>query len=376
MKITFALPGYPLRPCGGFRVVYEYANHLAARGHEVTVVHPRRLHLGPQPPAPNFYRLLRRKGAALRDQLFRPNINHWQSVDPRAQLLYVPDLTSRRVPDADAVFATAWDTAEYVNGYPGSKGEKFYLIQSYETWGGPKDRVDATWKLPLHKVVIADWLYDLGTQMGCQDMVKIPNGCDHSRFKVSDAIHGRPKRISMMFSHRELKGSADGLAALEKVRSSHPDLEAILFGIPSRPESLPAWIQYRQNPSQSELADIIYGRSRIFVCSSWTEGFALPPAEAMACGCAVVSTDCGGVREFAMDGSTALLSPPRNPEALAMNILRLLEDEDLRTRLALEGHKEIKAFTWERSTSLLEEFINSHVRGRVQEVEHSRLECH
>lgn len=360
MRITFVLPGYPWKPVGGFRVVYEYANYLTMRGHGVSVVHARWLGNLSPPSWQTPYRRLRWEGWALRNRLITPEVR-WQPIDPRVQLIYVPELTSRYLPDADAIFATAWQTAEYVNDYPSSKGEKFYLIQSFETWSGSKARVDATWKMPLHKVVIAGWLYDLGTQMGCRDMVKIPNALDHSRFKLSTPVPDRRKRVSMMFSHQELKGSADGLTALRIAKSECPDLEAVFFGVSPRPRSLPAWIEYRQNPSQRELIENIYNSSCIFVCPSWTEGFALPPAEAMACGCAVASTDCGGVREFSEHGATALFSAPKDPEVLARNILRLLEDDDLRTRIALEGHKRIQAFTWERSTDLLEEFIQVRV---------------
>jgi len=45
MKITFVMPGYSLKPVGGIKVVYDYANQLASRGHEVTVLHSHRLHV-------------------------------------------------------------------------------------------------------------------------------------------------------------------------------------------------------------------------------------------------------------------------------------------------------------------------------------------
>ena len=64
-----------------------------------------------------------------------------------------------------------------------------------------------------------------------------------------------------------------------------------------------------------------------------------------------------GVRDFAENEVTALLSPPKDPEALARNIVRLLENDDLRIRLAKAGHERIKEFTWENSTDLLEQFL-------------------
>jgi glycosyltransferase involved in cell wall biosynthesis len=278
-------------------------------------------------------------------------------------MAYVPRLADKYVPDADAIFTSSWTTADFVLKCSRTKGAKFNLIQGYETaHGGPKEQVDATWRMPLHKVVIAGWLYDLGTQMGCQDMVKIPNGFDCSRFAIFTPIVERPERVAMMFGRQEGKGFADGLAALCKVRSKRPGLQAIVFGTWRRPRSLPSWVEYRRNPPERRLVKSIYNSARIFVCSSWIEGFGLPPGEAMACGCAVVSTDCRGVREYAEHDVTALLSPARDPESLAGNVLRLLEDDNLRIRIAEEGHKRIQAFTWERSTDLLEKYIQDCVQ--------------
>lgn len=364
MKITFILPGYPWRPVGGFRVVYEYANYLVARGHEVTVIHPRRLPNWNPPPPPNFYRWLRRKAghlhSHLRDLVLRPKVE-WQPVDPKVKLFYVPTLDTRYISDADAVVATAWHTAEYVETYPPTKGEKFYLIQHYETWDGPKERVDATWKSSLHKIVIAKWLLALAEELGVQDVVYIPNAIDHKVFRLTRPIDDRPQQISMMFSQAEWKGPADGLRALSIIHKQFPEASAVLFGVGRRPSALPQWIQYVQNPPQDVLVNDIYNRSSIFLCPSWLEGWGLPGAEAMACGCALVSTDNGGVLDYAEHEKTALLSPPKNPEALAKNLLRVLEDDNLRIQLARAGHERIKEFTWDRSTDLLEQFLRQHV---------------
>ncbi len=49
----------------------------------------------------------------------------------------------------------------------------------YEIWDGPKEQVDETWTLPLHKIVIARWLYDLAQQHFHQNEITyIPNGID------------------------------------------------------------------------------------------------------------------------------------------------------------------------------------------------------
>jgi glycosyltransferase involved in cell wall biosynthesis len=64
----------------------------------------------------------------------------------------------------------------------------------------------------------------------------------------------------------------------------------------------------------------------IFVLPSDCEAFGLVAVEAMARGIPVVATAAGGVPEIVVHGETGYLVPPRNPEAMAAAILKLLSD--------------------------------------------------
>jgi glycosyltransferase involved in cell wall biosynthesis len=359
MRITFILPGYPWRPVGGFRVVYEYANGLVARGHGVTVVHPRNLRNWSPPPSRGAARLRLMAGRA-RNAILRPGVR-WNPIDSRVRMLYVAEPAAERIPDAEAVVATAWQTAEYVAGYPDTKGRKFYLIQHYETWSGPRERVDATWRSPLKKIVIARWLLAKGLELGVppEDMAHIPNGIDHQRFRPVCSVEIRPPRAAMLWSSLGWKGAGHGLKAMELARAERPRFEAILFGTGPEPRGLPFWAPYFRDPPQEELVEHIYNRSSIYLCPSLAEGWALPPAEAMASGCALVASDIGGVRDYAEHEATALLSPPGQPAAMAANILRLMADDGLRLRLAHAGRERIADFTWPKSTDLLEAVLTT-----------------
>jgi glycosyltransferase involved in cell wall biosynthesis len=364
MRITFVLPEFSALPVGGYRVVYEYANRLTFRGHHVSVVHARGFIVS-RPKNP--YRWLRRIGRRFLDMFFPPDVD-WQPIDRRVRMLYVPDPRPRYVPDADAVFATAWQTAEYVAEYPASKGRKFYLIMDFGAFFGPRDRLEATWRQPFQKVTISGWLYEqvCSAPGGRCNTVNIPIGIDHQRFRATADIGRRSKRATMFYGYSSYKAPEDAVSALEIAKQRHPDMGVAVFGQrDQKPRNLPSWASYQGNVSEKNLIDI-YNNSSIFVCSSLAEGFALPPAEAMACGCAVASTDCGGIREFAEHEVTALLSPPRDPEALARNITRLLDDDGLRQRLASAGHERIQSFTWERSTDQLEQFIRLHVANGAE----------
>lgn len=356
MKITFVLPGTGQNPSGGFRVVYEYANRLSQRGHEVCIVHPayigaaRRLN-----PVLACRKSLTRYVTRLLTGRWRPRA--WFAIDPKVRLVWVPFLHSAFIQDADAIVATLWLTAEQIAQLAPRKGRKYYLIQGLETWGGGEERVMATWKAPLRKIVIARWLEDIGRDLG-ERCDYLPNGLDFSKFGCDVAIEARRgTHVGMLWHSLTTKGSADGIAALTLVKQSVPELTVELFGVKPRPEQLPEWMQYHQNPGQEELRRL-YNRCGIFVSPSWAEGWGLPASEAMMCGAAVVATDIGGHREFARHEQTALISPARDPQALATNVLRLIQDEALRQTLAENGRLAIQQFTWERAVNRLEAVLS------------------
>ena len=80
----------------------------------------------------------------------------------------------------------------------------------------------------------------------------------------------------------------------------------------------------------------------IFVMSSVTEGLGTSLLDAMACGKPIVATTAGGIPEVVVDGTTGLLVAPRDDEAMADAIVRLLRDEALRRRMAAAGEARVR----------------------------------
>jgi len=352
LRITFLLPGSGHLPSGGGKVVYEYANHLSRRGHSVSLVHPA---LNPADTSPS--QIVRgalsfaQRGATRR---FCPD--RWFPLEPSVHALWVPTLSSWFIPKGDVVVATAWATAEWVMRYPASQGAKFYLIQSWETWDGPEERVQATWTKPLKKIVIARWLQDIAAKLGVE-CAYIPNGIDFEQFGLDRPIEERSaNQVMMLYHSHPVKGSADGLKALALVKKELPDVSATLFGTSPAPSDLPGWIDYRRLPIQQDLR-ACYNRASVFIAPARTEGWPLPPAEAMLCGAALAATDIGGHREYAIHEETALLSPARIPEKLAENVLRLIQNPEQRIRIARAGHRCIRKYSWEKAVDSFENLV-------------------
>jgi L-malate glycosyltransferase len=356
MRVNFLLPCYCWVPSGGFRIVYEYANRLVDRGHSVTVVHPRRLAF-PPPEKFTMRQRLRRIKLAVRESLRRPQL-YWHSMDTRVNLEYVPRSSEKYLPEADVVFATAWHTVKSVLALSPRKGRKCYLIQGYETFLGPRELVEDTWRAPLHKVVIAKWLAGLAKELRAGPVTCIPNAVNHEQYRLTAPLEGRPPRVAMAISPVPVKASRDGVQALEIVKKSRPELQVILFGAATRPEYLPDWMVYLQNPAQESIVRNVYNQSRIYVSPSLSEGFPLPPAEAACCGCAIAATDIGGMKDYVEHGVSGLLSPPADPQALAKNILKLISDEPMRIHLANAARRRVQQFTWSQSTDRMESFLH------------------
>lgn len=352
LRVTFLLPGTGIVPVGGFKIVYEYANRLSQRGHHVAVVHTAARAIDR-----TGVKKLRSAGVyAFRKLTGRFKPTSWFQIEPSVKLMWVPSLANRYIPDGDVFIATSWQTAEWALGYSLQKGRGFYLVQGLETWDAPEERVYATWKLPLQKIVIARWLEKIVDSRG-QKAVYIPNGLDFDVYKITTPSAERdPHSVAMLYHDYVWKGSRDGLDALLRVKEEIPDLRVTLFGVPARPPDLPEWFGYQQRASQRVLL-AVYNKSAIFVSPSISEGWGLTATEAMMCGCAVAATDIGGHQEFAIHERTALLSPASDSARLADNIMRLIRDPALRIRIAENGHEFVQQFTWEKAVTALESLL-------------------
>jgi len=353
MRITFLLPDHSAVPAGGPKVVFEYANRLAEKGHDLCVVMPNRI-------------IDRRTAlASLADRIKYYARKHgwrggyapcaWFEVDPAVRLRWVPSLAERHIPDADILVATFWQTAEVAAKYSPAKGIKHHLIQGDERgWDeSVRERVRRTWRLPFQRIVVSRWLQDVVADEagGAQ---YIPNGLDFITFGIDAPIEGRNSRAIIMQYHRHIiKGSHVGIAALCQAKSIDSRFSAVLFGTLPAPRDLPYWMTYHHNPPQKLLRQL-YNGAAIYVGPGISEGWGLTGCEAAQCGAALCVTDIGGHREYAVKGRTAVLCPPGDSDALARSIIGLARGRKRRIELAQAANKFVQRFDWGRSVNAME----------------------
>lgn len=105
-------------------------------------------------------------------------------------------------------------------------------------------------------------------------------------------------------------------------------------------------------PVRRDQLKLLYGAADVFVTTPWYEPFGITPLEAMACGTPVIGSNVGGIKFSVRDGETGYLVPPKDPDATAERLARLLADDQL---LALFRRQAIRRandlFTWRHVAS-------------------------
>jgi|SRR5438874_3036392 len=350
MRVTFVL-AYP-GMSGGGRVLATYAERLQRRGHRVALVSQPQW----QPDlARKLKSLLRGRGWPKAE----PEPSWFDGLGvPHRVLERVRPVTDADVPDADVVIATFWTTAHGVAALSPRKGAKAIFVQGYETSPGQENpAIDAVWRLPLHKIVISNWLVAWAKErFGDADVHHVPNSVDTAQFYARPRGRQARPTVGMLYSRFHPKGTDVALSALQRVQERVPDLQPLAFGAErvALDLPLPPWIEFHYRPPQDAIRSI-YARCDVWLCGSRREGFHLPPLEAMACRCPVVSTRVGGPMDIVEEGVNGFLVEVEDAAALAERLLRVLAFDEARwTRMSDAALATASGYTWDDATTLLE----------------------
>jgi len=180
----------------------------------------------------------------------------------------------------------------------------------------------------------------------------VPVGVEHEVF-VPPTVPRVPGRIVATASADvALKGVVPLLEAVAKLRTER-DVELLVVGSVKKGGAvartvvrlgLEDAVRFVHGLTEQQLVEV-FGSAHVGVVPSLYEGFSLPAVEMMSCATPLVVTSAGALPEVV--GDAALSVAPRDAEALAVALGRVLDDDELAARLGAQGRaRVVELFTW------------------------------
>lgn len=309
MKVV--MPVGALHLGGGCKILTDVANALHARGHETEVLVPEGMPV---------------------------------DYDVHCKLTRIPSLSKEHIPYGDIVLTNFYTT--FRPAFEAWPAQCVRFSQAFEPlWVWDREVAIWTYQQNVPIISISRWLDDQIFLHTHRRSTVINIGIDPRVFspdlspKPKDSA--RPKVILYIARDPEagyqLKGFTDFQKSMEIVKQTYLGKFVVHLICTERILPLPG-IPHKtfQPKTEQEMADL-YRSADLFVSTSWFEAFGLPPLEAMACGTPVVTTNSGGVLDFATHLESAYITQPQNPESIAKGILSVLTNAGLARKLREGG---------------------------------------
>jgi len=183
--------------------------------------------------------------------------------------------------------------------------------------------------------------------------VEVPNVTDLDRFRFRARSTLRP-RILVNRNFTPVYNVALAIDAFARIRKARPEATLTLAGSGPLERSLRdqvdrlglGGIEFRGSVDNAEMAEL-YDAHDVYVNPTDADNMPISVLECLAAGVPVVSTNVGGIPDLLEHGKDGVLVPPRDPDAMAVAVLSLLDEPALAERLSAAGVRKARAFGWE-----------------------------
>ena len=201
------------------------------------------------------------------------------------------------------------------------------------------------------------------------EILVIPNGIEIEKYSTL-LTEKTPKKngdtVLYVGSLRPVKGVKYLIKAMKLVVDRNPNTKLIIVGDGVERENL---IEIAKD-LQLEKNVIFKGKipneeipkymlsADVFVLPSLSEGFPNVILEAMASGLPVVCSNVGGLKEIIKDGENGLFAKSKNVDELGDKIITILNDDELRKKMANNNLSDVKNYSWEYVVDRIEQLYS------------------
>lgn len=327
--------------CGGSKIILEYANRLAKKGHKINIV-------------------------------TYDEYPDWYELSDKINFVKVPENEDieKYIPNSDVVVPTSWKCIR--KAIKANKGP----VAFFEQGGSHLFEIDRLSEIK-RKVVY--------------DRMQLPpfiyTVSKYSAEKIEE-IYGRRSSIiynaleSKIFYPREKERNENEISITIvgsedfKFKNVGEVLE-VIRELKEKYQIKLNWITQTEpkinieegknaivNPEQKIIGDVLRNTD-IYICNSEYESFGLPTLEAMTCGATVITTDTGGMRDFIIDRENALVIKHHNKEDMKEKIEMLINDKNLMHKMSQNGIATASKFNWDNTILSMEKYFREIAKYKV-----------
>ena len=327
--------------CGGSKIILEYANRLAKKGHKINIV-------------------------------TYDEYPDWYELSDKINFVKVPENEDieKYIPNSDVVVPTSWKCIR--KAIKANKGP----VAFFEQGGSHLFEIDRLSEIK-RKVVY--------------DRMQLPpfiyTVSKYSAEKIEE-IYGKSSSIiynaleSKIFYPREKERNENEISITIvgsedfKFKNVGEVLE-VIRELKEKYQIKLNWITQTEpkinieegknaivNPEQKIIGDVLRNTD-IYICNSEYESFGLPTLEAMTCGATVITTDTGGMRDFVIDRENALVIKHHNKEDMKEKIEMLINDKNLMHKMSQNGIATASKFNWDNTILSMEKYFREIAKYKV-----------
>lgn len=314
-KIAWVIP-HPGKGSGGHRTIIQNVNALIRAGYECDI-------------------FVEEDGVST-SQMVKDKINEW--YEPCDAGVYVGFDIKKNY---DLMFATGWQTVEFVKKLPAKK--KAYFIQDYEPWFFPMGDqyliTENSYRYGFLPVTIGKWLAHKMESEFNTPAEYFDFGADISIYKPLKNIKKENAICFVYQPEKSRRCDYIGLKALKILKTMKPDVQIYLYG-----SNMPASFEFEcknLNIIQIKKCNELYNKCKVGICMSASNPSRIP-FEMMAAGLPVVEL----YKEnnlYDLPDEGVLLAQP-TPEAIASAISYLLDNPDVANEMSNFGKKYMEEY--------------------------------
>ena len=348
MKINI-LSSIDKRPSGVNRNLIEFGNYLFSKGHEVFIIKAidRGYYYGKKDKiekkiAKFLYGLSVRRIKRIRKL-------PW--IDLKCPAITIPSFNEKYLPASDITLFSLEYHLPVVKKLSEKYGKKVFRVCDIFF-------AEQVKYIPenIYLIAISTLVKKLLEERLKREVFLLLNSVNTKIFNNSGKRE-KVKTIGMFFYNKKPKhkGMEDGFWVMEQLYKRYPYLKFKVIG-EWRENWIPEFVEFYDGNKIENLVNF-YKNTDIFIYTSKKDACPNPPMEAMACKCAVVTTEVGAIPDYTEKDKSAIVVRVGDRDGILKGVINLIENNDYFRKISEEGYKKIQEFSIEKQGEKLEEFL-------------------